>query len=114
MIGTEYALQRTSRTTPFLRQVELFSGVSFRSQAINDDRTIQRIAGGIRDLQGFNEEDRENFRKQIILTSIDFDSGELRIVEKNSVRVSISFYTLTPPPKKIIMCPVLVEMKYHT
>lgn len=82
--GTEYALQRTSRTTPFLRQVELFSGVSFRSQAINDDRTIQRIAGGIRDLQGFNEEDRENFRKQIILTSIDFDSGELRIVEKNS------------------------------
>lgn len=114
MIGTEYALQRTSRTTPFLRQVELFSGVSFRSQAINDDRTIQRIAGGIRDLQGFNEEDRENFRKQIILTSIDFDSGELRIVEKNSVRVSISFYTLIPPPKKIIMCPVLIEMKYHT
>lgn len=87
LIGTEYALQRTSRTTPFLRQVELFSGVSFRSQAINDDRTIQRIAGGIRDLQGFNEEDREDFRKQIILTSIDFDSGELRIVEKNSVRV---------------------------
>lgn len=82
--GTEYILQRTSHNTPFLRQVELFSGVSFRSQAMNDDRTIQRIADGIRDLQGFNEEDRENFRKQIILTSIDFDRDELRIVERET------------------------------
>lgn len=90
MIATEYVLQRTSRATPFLRQVELFSGVSIRSQAINDDRTIQRIADGIRNLQGFTEEDSEDFRKdgkQICLTSIDFDSDELRIVERQSVCV---------------------------
>lgn len=86
-LTTEYVLQRTSRATPFLRQVELFSGVSIRSQAINDDRTIQRIADGIRNLQGFTEEDSEDFRKdgkQICLTSIDFDSDELRIVERQS------------------------------
>lgn len=91
--GNEYLLQRTSRTTPFLRQLELFSGVSIPGQGISSDRTIRRITDGIKNLDGINEEDSEDFRKdgrQIILTSINFDSGELRIVEKESKNVSKS------------------------